>query len=740
MQTKNTIQCLLLVLLIVASCKKSNQGSGSIVLTPDSGPAGNLVTITGVGFDPDITQDSVVFNGLPGHIASVSGSEMQVLVPAGVTTGSVMVFVDGKQISGPIYTVTAISISGLSPTEGMTGDSVTITGLGLSHSGNLGNLAGLPTIRFNGHTATVVSATPTKVVALVPNLSETGPVTLSVGGDSATGPVFNYLGIDTMHPATGNAGTIVALTGGFGTAPAQDTVTFNGVKAVIDSVSPTRLVVTVPAGANTGVVIVRTAGRLVQGPVFTFVPAPAISGIAPVSGPAGVPITIKGTGFSTVPGENVVTFNGVPGTLVSASATQLVVNAPVGVTSGPVLATVNNQAAKGPVFTAQALGISAISSVIFVPPFVDTLRGTGFSATAAQNTVQFNGTTVTVLNATDTELVVQVPAGVTSGQTSIKVGALSAAGPAFSTAAVATLAGGGTNAAVGLADGQGAQAQFMQPDGLAVDASGNVFVADGGANNIREITPAGVVTNFAGDPNGGAGYTDAQGASAQFSNPLDITIDKNGNLYVADNGNLMVRKITQNGTVSTLIPALPSGDAPGGIALDASGNIYVTDNGSVYNGQTGAGNVYEYNASGTLLNTFPNPNATQLTSVAVDASGNIYTSDFQSGNVYAGTTTIAQIYTEGYYNIGLVVDNSGRLIATGATGEQIYRYDPANHFKATTLVGGAGVKGNYGYLDGPLQTALFTKINGVKIDAFGVLYITEGDEYDLGSVRKISLQ
>jgi len=719
------------LVVFYSSCKKTDQGGNAFSITPDSGPAGNLVTITGSGFGSDITQDSVTFNGLPARVVNAGPTQMQVLTPDGVTTGPVMVFVNGRGMKGPVYTVSAVSISSISPTMGLAGDSISINGLGLSNSGSLSSLAGLPSVKFNGKAATVVSATPTKLVVLVPNKADAGPITVSIGGATAIGPVFNYLGIDTLHPLTGNVGTIITMTGGFGTTPGQDTVTVNGVMATIDSASPVKLVATVPTGAKTGNVVVRTGGQVIQGPVFTFVAPPTVGGISPSSGPAGIKVTLTGTGFSAVPTENVVSFNGAPGTVVSASATQIVVAAPAGVTTGQVVATVNNQAAKArPVFMVQALGISSISPVNFVAPAVDTIRGVGFSPTASGNIIQFNGKAATVVSANDTELVVDVAPGTTTGTVTAQVGGITATGPAFSTVGVFTLAGSGGFA---LTNGQGAQAAFETPYGVAIDAAGDVFVADEYGNNIREISPLGLVTSFAGDPNGGAGFTNAQGTAAQFSSPSDIVIDKNGNLYVADNGNAAIREIMPNATVTTFA-TIPSGDAPGGLAIDASGNIYVTDNGNINYGQSGGGNVYEFNATGTLINTFNNPNAGQLYGIAVDAMGNVYTSDQGNGDIYMGTQTIVK--GAGDYAIRMAFDNSGNLVFSDYSTNQIFLLSPANNFTYTALTGAGYPKGLAdGYTNGPLAVAQFNQPNGVKVDAYGVFYVADGQSV----IRKISL-
>jgi DNA-binding beta-propeller fold protein YncE len=101
---------------------------------------------------------------------------------------------------------------------------------------------------------------------------------------------------------------------------------------------------------------------------------------------------------------------------------------------------------------------------------------------------------------------------------------------------VSTLAGSGVG---GYQDG--ASAKFNNPYGVAVDSSGNVYVADYSTNRIRKITPAGVVSTLAGT-SGEPGYED--GASAQFSSPTGVAVDSSGNVYVADGGNHRIRKIT----------------------------------------------------------------------------------------------------------------------------------------------------------------------------------------------------
>lgn len=138
----------------------------------------------------------------------------------------------------------------------------------------------------------------------------------------------------------------------------------------------------------------------------------------------------------------------------------------------------------------------------------------------------------------------------------------------------------------GFTDAAGTEAQFDQPHGLAIDRGGNLYVADKYNHRIRKISPEGDVTTLAGS--GNEGFADGAGTAAHFADPEGVAVDRNGNVYVADRGNHRIRKITSAGVVTTLAGSGAIGllngagsaarfDGPTSLAVDSAGNVFVAD-------------------------------------------------------------------------------------------------------------------------------------------------------------------
>ena len=151
---------------------------------------------------------------------------------------------------------------------------------------------------------------------------------------------------------------------------------------------------------------------------------------------------------------------------------------------------------------------------------------------------------------------------------------------------VSTWAGNGT---AGYVDGPSARAQLNQPGGIALDRDGNLYVTEWGGQRIRKISASGEVSTVAGD--GAAGYLDGPAMNARFNNPDGAVVDGEGNLYIADNGNHVIRRVSPEGVVETVagtsVAGLADGEGfeaqfthPGGLGLDIQGNLFVADGGN----------------------------------------------------------------------------------------------------------------------------------------------------------------
>ena len=250
----------------------------------------------------------------------------------------------------------------------------------------------------------------------------------------------------------------------------------------------------------------------------------------------------------------------------------------------------------------------------------------------------------------------------------------------------------------GYLDGSASSSKFSSPNGIVMDSSGNLYIADSNNNRIRKITPAGVVSTFAGS---NFGFFDGVGTAAQFNFPTGLTIDSTGNIYVCDENNCRIRKITPSAVV-THIAGDNNGfaDGPGisakfsyprGIAVDAVGNLYITDT-----------NNHKIRK--------------------IDTNGIVSTLAGSTQGAADGIGTAAQFD----YPKAIVIDNAGNLYITDALCK-IRKITPAG--VVTTIAGST-----QGYNDGIATTAQFDDPRGLALDLSGNIYVADSANH---KIRKI---
>ena len=325
--------------------------------------------------------------------------------------------------------------------------------------------------------------------------------------------------------------------------------------------------------------------------------------------------------------------------------------------------------------------------------------------------------------------------------------------PATVPGMVSTLAG---NQSSGSVDGIGTNARFDSPEGITVDASGYVYVADYYNSLIRKISPAGVVTTLAGSAI--TGTADGTGAAAQFYGPWGICVDAAGILYVGEQSNNRIRKVTTDGGIVTTFAGSIYGfadgvgvaarfDRPVGVALDATGNLYVADcNNNMIRKITSAAVVTRFAGSGLSGSTDAQGSAAsfyQPSGVAVDAQGNVYVGDYRNHRIrkitpggmvstfagswdgYIDNTGIAAEFS---YPKGLAIDVMNNIYVADMYNNRIRKISPAG--VVTTVAGST-----YGYADGIGTNAKFYQPAALAVDAVGTIYVADCNN---NMIRKIT--
>jgi sugar lactone lactonase YvrE len=326
----------------------------------------------------------------------------------------------------------------------------------------------------------------------------------------------------------------------------------------------------------------------------------------------------------------------------------------------------------------------------------------------------------------------------------------------------ATFSGNGT---IGYTDGSATTASFNQPLGAAVDAAGNIYIADAGSHLIRKVSSTGTVTTIAGTANT-HGFSNV--APGSFWHPVGLAVDASGNLYIADEDNNAIRKITPGGVISTVAGSGTAGDSNGtagqpltatfnlpcGVAVDGSGNLYVTDNA---NNQirkitaSGTVSIFAGNAAGTAGSSDGLTTAAYFNhpfGITIDGSGNLYVTDRSNNMIRRITpagqvTTLAGATTAGFadnanglnarFNVptSIAADASGNVYVTDEVNQRIRMITPAG---AVTTLSGTGTQG--AAMNGLGSVAVFNNPFGLAIGATGFLYV--GD-YSNSLLRTVAM-
>ena len=318
---------------------------------------------------------------------------------------------------------------------------------------------------------------------------------------------------------------------------------------------------------------------------------------------------------------------------------------------------------------------------------------------------------------------------------------------------IAPFAGTGT---AGFAGDSGAaiDAWLANPTGVAVDGAGNIYIADSHNDRIRRVDPSGTIVTFAG---GGDAFGDGGPAlEAQLDFPADLAVDLTGNVYIADALNRRIRRVDPSGTIVTIAgggnalgdggPALEARlDYPAGVAVDGAGNVYIAD--------VGSNRIRRVDPSGTIVTIagtgergFAGDGGTAVeallanpTDVAVDEAGNLYIADAFNGRIrrvdFSGTiATIAGTGERGFAGdggaaveaqladpLGVAVDGAGNLYIADAYNYRIRRVDPSGTIATIAGTGERGFPGD----GGAAVTAQLDLPTGVEVDGEGNIYIAD---------------
>jgi trimeric autotransporter adhesin len=299
--------------------------------------------------------------------------------------------------------------------------------------------------------------------------------------------------------------------------------------------------------------------------------------------------------------------------------------------------------------------------------------------------------------------------------------------------------------------GVATKAALSQPMALALDASGNIYIAENGDSRIRKVDSKGNISTLAGNGTAGPSSDGADATKVSLNFPTGVAVDGAGNVYIADTLNLRVRKVASGGAISTaagngnfsysgdgLAATRAQLNSPEAVAADLAGNLYIADTGNnVVRRVASDGTIASLAGNGQAGSAAGQLNAPQ--GLAVDASGNVYIADTQNARVVkvaagGAITTVAGNGTPGYGGdggaatgaqlsspMGLAADTSGNLYIADFSNSRVRKVASDGTITTVAGNGSAGYSGD----GGPAANAQLNLPQDVAVDAAGNLYIAD---------------